>query len=861
MTASWCSVTRQWLGDQGAGEPGEGRDRSSLLQVFLPDWHCQPVPQCGIFTRDFRENELSRQILVTVPQCFGILLMSGENVSWLSRVQTVILDEVHSIGEKNGEIWEQIILMIQCPFIALSATLGNTDYFASWLREVEKQRGRELYVVRHSQRYNDLRQWVYVPEGQGGLTSERGALKQLHPFVCMEEQARMKRIESFPSDLKLLPEHCLDIYRAMALQLSDSPELADLEPNLYFKRLKGPAASWNSTLTETTRREGELKARVCQLTQQEQLLLIQKLAGPSLAHLRQVDEDMGRQGERNNMKNHLMSLVQQLRARGMLPAILFHMNRAGCNHFAKLLCELLAQQEDEHKRLKKFPEQVKALRREHAGLVVQLKNLGYNDDYNADDNRLSLGVRDRISQLLSELGEVEGRLRDLEGMQKEFILIPDKSHLSDEEICDAMSIDSLEDAQEDWMVRTLKRGIAVHHSGTNRKYRQAVESLFRMKKIGLIVATATLAVGINMPCRCSVFVGDAIYINGMNFRQMSGRAGRRGFDLRGDVVFYFLPSNKINRLLSSELPALVGNRVISSSTILRLILRHGIVKHESSRAGMQQNMAVCKMGIEAVSRLIKYPLFKLNHLMADQAANSVAFCIEYLFRLDLITEIDNDVTACDMGALATHLFYAEPANFALVALLRTEALKNICLEAADGQLELLSILCNLFCCIPLEHSLAEAVKTKKIAGPSKVLLEPLHPDLVNILERRENERAMVTLPETTGTSTSGGTSPTSPLRPPSLCLASSFRGQMEKEEEEEEEAAAARTCWNATLSSTAFAQASPRCQDWTMSSPPCMSYVQPSETDCTQGKSTGKRSLVICSFTPGVYLFPKANAE
>ena len=97
-----------------------------------------------------------------------------------------------------------------------------------------------------------------------------------------------------------------------------------------------------------------------------------------------------------------------------------------------------------------------------------------------------------------------------------------------------------------------------------------------------------------------------------------------------------------------------------------------------------------------------------------------------------------------MGALATHLFYAEPANFALVALLRTEALKNICLQAADGQLELLSILCNLFCCIPLQHSLAEAVKTKKIAGPSKVLLEPLHPNLVNILER-ENESAMVTL--------------------------------------------------------------------------------------------------------------------
>lgn len=39
------------------------------------------------------------------------------------------MDEIHTIGDSiGGEIWERIILLIQCPFIALSATLGNPGF-------------------------------------------------------------------------------------------------------------------------------------------------------------------------------------------------------------------------------------------------------------------------------------------------------------------------------------------------------------------------------------------------------------------------------------------------------------------------------------------------------------------------------------------------------------------------------------------------------------------------------------------------------------------------------------------------------------------------------------------------------------
>jgi ATP-dependent RNA helicase DDX60 len=50
-----------------------------------------------------------------------------------------------------------------------------------------------------------------------------------------------------------------------------------------------------------------------------------------------------------------------------------------------------------------------------------------------------------------------------------------------------------------YLIDALQRGIGVHHAGMNRKYRQVVEILFRKGFLRVVVATGTLALGINMP--------------------------------------------------------------------------------------------------------------------------------------------------------------------------------------------------------------------------------------------------------------------------------------------------------------------------------------------------------------------------
>ncbi|KAJ3380063.1 hypothetical protein HDU80_002220 [Chytriomyces hyalinus] len=119
-------------------------------------------------------------------------------------------------------------------------------------------------------------------------------------------------------------------------------------------------------------------------------------------------------------------------------------------------------------------------------------------------------------------------------------------------------------------VEALKRGLCVHHAGMNRKYLQLVERWFRQGWLRVVFCTGTLALGINMPAVSSVFIGDSLFLTALNFRQASGRAGRRGFDLVGNVIFFGLLLEKIYALLTARLPHLKASFPISTTLVLRL---------------------------------------------------------------------------------------------------------------------------------------------------------------------------------------------------------------------------------------------------------------------------------------------------
>lgn len=111
---------------------------------------------------------------------------------------------------------------------------------------------------------------------------------------------------------------------------------------------------------------------------------------------------------------------------------------------------------------------------------------------------------------------------------------------------------------KDMLIRAIKQGVAFHHAGLNNKFRSATEMLFRMGILKVVFATGTLAMGIHMPCKTTVICGDSIFMNSLEYQQMSGRAGRRGFDNEGNVVFMGINRRRQKTLLTSKLPVTDG---------------------------------------------------------------------------------------------------------------------------------------------------------------------------------------------------------------------------------------------------------------------------------------------------------------
>lgn len=110
-------------------------------------------------------------------------------------------------------------------------------------------------------------------------------------------------------------------------------------------------------------------------------------------------------------------------------------------------------------------------------------------------------------------------------------------HMPEDEI--ALIAETLKDAA---LRNTIVFGVAIHHAGLDNHDRKTVETLYGQGKIQVLIATSTLAWGVNTPAHLVVVKGTE-YFDGKTRRyvnfdvtdilQMMGRAGRPQFDDTG----------------------------------------------------------------------------------------------------------------------------------------------------------------------------------------------------------------------------------------------------------------------------------------------------------------------------------------
>ncbi|CAZ81942.1 unnamed protein product [Tuber melanosporum] len=662
----------------------------------------------AIHTRDYRMNNANEcQILITVPDILQIMLMSPSNAkSWTPRVKRIIFDEVHSIGNaEDGLVWEQLLLLAPCPIIALSATVGNPEEFGSWLASTQKSVGVKLTVVQHPYRYSDLRKFVYSPKK--GMTSFEGMPQKVSRFNQLEMADYMRVVhpvaalantkQGIPNDMSLEPKDCLQLYWAMSK--CQTPE-CPLPKDLDFKEVFGTEGKV-VTKAEVVKWEEDLKKVLLNWMEDAEPLFseIAKLLAAEAAKTDAPSKGYGDGGRssgapaegdgplvvdlpppsctREYLTKTTLPLLQTLHSANALPAILFSYDRLMCEKICIMICSQLETAE-------------KNWRENSPKWQKIIKDW---EKYKAD--RSSRGSK-KAKVVLPPGSTKADQMRENAEYDSSFWSSFDPNHPSPEFSFADFKKHAKSDLQIDidnlirWgipevLVHAFSRGIGVHHSGMNRKYRQAVEMLFRKGYLRVVIATGTLSLGINMPTRSSVFVGESVYLNSLNYRQAAGRAGRRGFDNLGNVVFHAFSLAKVERIMSSKLPSLIGHFPISTSLVLRLfILLHNSNESDHAKHTINTLLTQGKLVIGGGE-------FK------EQVLHHLRFSIEFLRRQKLL---GSNGRPLNFAGLTSHLYYVENSSFALHVLLCNGYLKELCKNINKSPdsicLELMLVLANIF---------------------------------------------------------------------------------------------------------------------------------------------------------------------
>eukprot|EP00922_Rhytidocystis_sp_ex-Travisia-forbesii_P062125 GHVS01091981.1.p1 GENE.GHVS01091981.1~~GHVS01091981.1.p1 ORF type:complete len:1980 (+),score=359.93 GHVS01091981.1:89-6028(+) len=707
------------------------------------------------------EGVLDSQLVVADAYVMETMLMSSDHIEWIKRIKYIIFDEIHCIGnEKGGDVWERIIQLIPCPFLAMSATVGNPDSFHAWLTRVSnRKRSTPVHLIHHNERFSDL--CAFICDGRD--------LYPLNPVTCLQYSELLA--DGLPPDFYLQPADAVQLYRCLNKLFGVgklAPALKLLRPDEAFKGSlavsKTQYNAYQSKLAksfvdflknkEMTSDEFECLVQCLQdvhaedsnavtdkdeclfattttpATQQQQshLLLaspppaavLPSSLGPTTTTLSPRSSPGGddeqetttgglRQAIKKNnytkaylQPTEFIRMIRFLESRRILPALVFNMDIQEINLML-------------------------------VGVYKKLKDAQWQKFYGTAEStyntkRINKQRMDEYTAMLQRR-EMQTKLKGMKREQREEQGLEDDEDEDDdippppvdiaEEYDDEFSFsnrnllgqhaDEIERliqrarrSVSPMVLEALRRGIGMHHAECSRRYRDAVELLFRMGYLRVVIATQTLALGIHMPCRSTLFAGDSLLLTPLMYKQMSGRAGRRGFDLLGQVILWEIPFAKIRRLLVAQLNSLTGNFPGSATLALRVLKQHS---HVDDRARDEVDAGLLT--------LLQEPLYAVPKQGGETSEIYLTWLrrlIGYQFRFSVdllrITGLVNSSAGLtDISPIADYLFESPQANIVLCRLVTSGVLSRIaeCASARlqDAQLALLLVLAQMIALKPL----------------------------------------------------------------------------------------------------------------------------------------------------------------
>lgn len=509
----------------------------------------------------FQETSGETQVFIGTPRalekaltkargCAGQEMTKGEKEFMIldggyDKFKYLVLDEVHTLNGPEGDALQRIIKSVTCPFLALSATIGNATQLQSWLQSVRNEHieatcieanHEEILLKEHFARFINLQRYV-VTESEGKDGKKKTKLVKLHPVAAMTPD-RLQNSAELISGLSMTPTDMIDIWkRIKSIFPADCLDEMD-DPDNFFKSKVG--GKKRITLNQTKDYELCLKARLTALSQSH----------PDLYESLRTSQLPPKVEKKKDVSEMLYSVVGQLKKNDLLPAVAFQLDTYGAfNMFKTLLATL------EREQVAEFPNY-------RADLVKSARE-------KAQMRKIAAGKADRVNAADAEEDAQAGFTDDLDVHEDttrphdKFVLSPPGKRLGYAEVEDIIADMKKSGEKVDIdhaLIRGLRRGIAIYTNEVGFScYRRQVQMLAQKGRLAVVFSDSALAYGVNMPFRSCIFCGDmGDKLTPLVAQQMQGRAGRRGMDVQGNVIYLGMEWSYIENLMLGQISQVTG---------------------------------------------------------------------------------------------------------------------------------------------------------------------------------------------------------------------------------------------------------------------------------------------------------------
>merc|ERR1719201_644018 len=340
------------------------------------------------------------------------------------------------------------------------------------------------------------------------------------------------------SSLSMTPTDMIDIWKIMK-SIFPSNALEKLDDPDNFFRSKVDKTN-RITLNQTKDYEVYLKIRLTTLSHSH----------PDLYEKLRISHVPRSLIAMKDVSGILYDVIEVLKKSDLLPAVAFQLDTYGAfNMFKVLLARLETEQVSE------FPDYRKDLIKLAREKAVMRK--------------VAAGKADRINTAEAEedakCGFTDDSLvqEDTTRPHDRFVLSPAGKRLSFNEVEDIMADMKKSGEKVDInhaLIRGLRRGIAIYTNEVGFTcYRRQVQILAQKGRIAVVFSDEALAYGVNMPFRSCVFCGDmGPALTPLIAQQMQGRAGRRGMDVQGNIVYLGMEWPTIENLMLGQISQVTG---------------------------------------------------------------------------------------------------------------------------------------------------------------------------------------------------------------------------------------------------------------------------------------------------------------